>query len=65
MAKPNLWRYLRDIRTGQNSLNDETWGASWEAAEITDARLDQTTCYRFALGWFRRFIGAAVCCVLA
>ena len=37
--------YLRDIRAAGNSLADKTWGASWEAVEITAAQLHEATCW--------------------
>lgn len=38
-------KYLRDIRSARKSLNDETWGASWEAVEMEAVHLENATCW--------------------
>ncbi len=38
-------RYLRDIREANQSLSNNSWGASWEAVEIEEAQLMEATCW--------------------
>jgi hypothetical protein len=38
-------RYLRDVREANRSLNNNSWGASWEAVEVEDVQLMEARCW--------------------